>query len=506
MRLSAAAIVSALAGIANASSSSCCPKTRNFIYIVPDGYGVASQVLARDYVALKNGDGTVNRPNSPQIGADRLVIGSVRTQSSDNLITDSAASGTAFSCGVKTYNGAIAVDDDGEPVASVLEAAYLEGYKTGLVVTSRITHATPACYASHVLHRDSENEIAGHEIGYSHPLGSVVDILMGGGRKHFLPPSEDGSRDDDVNLVEWAKEKGYTYVSDKRELISALDSGESVPLPFLGLFASDHLSYELDRDDSEQPSLLEMTKIALASLREASSGNDKGFFVMIEASRIDHAAHGNDAAGHVHDTVMYNEVLAYIMEYIDSHPDTQLLSAADHECGGLTLRNNYNPVVLQRSRGTTEALGSLFTSYDGNDKAAYLKDELLPAYGLSDISDDDVQMLMSVAEEKGTSAMGIAAGNLLATEAGLHWSTQDHSAADVLLHGYANRHDLARMRGLVGGNNDNTDLPRYIERILGLNLQNATEALRAHGSDWIARRDELNLIKRANSLHVHGHN
>lgn len=225
---------------------------------------------------------------------------------------------------------------------------------------------------------------------------------------------------------------------------------------------------------------------------------------MIEASRIDHAGHANDAVGHIHDTLMYNEVMAFVKEYIDFHPDTQLLSAADHECGGLTLEDNYNPVALQSSNSTTEALGSLFESHEG-DKADYLRNELLPAYGLSNVSDDDVQTLLQVAEEDGVSAMGIAAGNLLAAEAGLHWSTDGHTAVDVLLHGYASKDGLAIMKEIVGKNNDNTELALYIEQALDLNLQNATATLQSYGSDWIGRRDELHLIKRANNMHVHQH-
>ncbi|MBE3044489.1 alkaline phosphatase, partial [Candidatus Bathyarchaeota archaeon] len=163
---------------------------------------------------------------------------------------------------------------------------------------------------------------------------------------------------------------------------------------------------------------------------------------MIEASRIDHAGHANDAAGHIHDTIMYNEVMAFIKEHIDAHPDTQLLSAADHECGGLTLEDNYDPVVLQASESSPEALGALFDSFTG-DKGEYLKSEFLPSYGLPNVTDADVQALLKKAEEDGSSAMGIAAGHLLATEAGLHWSTEQHTAADVLLHGYANEKELA---------------------------------------------------------------
>lgn len=99
---------------------------------------------------------------------------------------------------------------------------------------------------------------------------------MGGGRQHFLPTSEDGDREDGVNLVDWAQEKGWNYAADKSELTSSLDGGETLSLPFLGLFASSHMDYELDRDDTEQPSLLDMTRIALASLEDASREKERG--------------------------------------------------------------------------------------------------------------------------------------------------------------------------------------------------------------------------------------
>ena len=127
------------------------------------------------------------------------------------------------------------------PVGSILVAAHLEGFKTGLVVTSRITHATPACYCASVLDRDSENEIAGQQIGYTHPLGSFVNILMGGGRRHYLPTEEGGNREDGVNLIDWATSEGFTYAGDKSDLDESLVDGK-LPLPYLGLFKSSDMS------------------------------------------------------------------------------------------------------------------------------------------------------------------------------------------------------------------------------------------------------------------------
>lgn len=131
-------------------------------------------------------------------------------------------------------------------------------------------------YAAHVLERASENDIAAQEIGYSHPLGSVVDLLLGGGRRHFLPISQGGKRSDNVNLIDWAVEKGWRYVSTKRELDMSTDDDGALPLPFLGLFSPSHMAFELDRDRAEQPSLLEMAKTALDTLEKATRNSEKG--------------------------------------------------------------------------------------------------------------------------------------------------------------------------------------------------------------------------------------
>lgn len=404
---------------------------------------------------------------------------------------------------------AIAVDDDGLPVGSILEAAHLSGFKTGLVVTSRITHATPACYSAHVLNRDSETEIAAQQIGYTHPLGSVVDILMGGGRGQFLPREEGGSRSDGVNLIDWATGKGWTYAADKSDFDDSQEDGK-LPLPFLGLFESSHMAYELDRNPEDEPSLLEMVEVSLATLESVSADSAKGYFIMIEASRIDHAGHANDIAGHVHDTLMYNEVMAFLKEFINEHPDTQMLSAADHECGGLTLEDGYDPKVISQAQYSSEYLASLFDDYEGDDAATYLEETLLPLYGLTTATSDDIAMFLSINENDGSSAMSTAIVLAFALEAGVNWSTGGHTAADVMLHGFAEGEvRLAEMKRLMGTNQENTVLPTYIEKVLGLNMSDATAALRKDGVDWVEKRHLLDSIKREANMaakeHAHEH-
>lgn len=158
---------------------------------------------------------------------------------------------------------AIGVDDNVQPVGSILEAAKLQGLKTGLVATSRITHATPACeysyfpwyvhllifqgYAAHVAHRDSEAKIAEHEIGYGHPMGHVVDILMGGGRGFFTPQTTAGSsRKDDLNLLDIAKTSGYHVFTDRNGFDLLRNGlGQAAKLPYMGLFTNSELIFPM---------------------------------------------------------------------------------------------------------------------------------------------------------------------------------------------------------------------------------------------------------------------
>ncbi|RYO80795.1 hypothetical protein DL762_000653 [Monosporascus cannonballus] len=461
-------------------------KARNFIYIVPDGFGPASQTMARDYVSLLQNGENPSAPVSFQLAADKLVLGNVQTLSSDDLITDSAASATAFACGVKTYNDAVGVDASGSPVGTILEAAHLAEYKTGLVVTSVINHATPACYSAHVLDRNSYEDIAAQQIGYSHPLGSVVDLLFGGGRCYYKPQSDSGScRSDDVDLFSWAEEQGYR-VMQNREQFDKLEKGkgEAAVLPYIGLFNDDQMMYEIDRVRHEtEPSLLEMVETALNTLDRATADSEKGYFLMIEASRIDHAGHANDPAAHLHDIIMYNDVVDYAKEWIDAHPDTLMMSAADHECGGLTL-NGFNPLPLRGVSASLEEVNRLWSVYNGTDRRGYLVDEILPMSGLAGLSDDVVDMLLSLEDSELISQLS----GLISDAAGVHWSTGGHSAVDVTLIGYGAGSKGSELRAAMAGNWDNTELPRFIENVLSVDLTAVTQKLRASGTDWVPKK------------------
>jgi alkaline phosphatase len=318
---------------------------RNLIFMVSDGMGPTSLSLTRSFMQFQNG-----APFGEQLVIDQHMIGQSRTRSSSSLITDSAAGATAFSCAMKSYNGAISVDPDHNPCGTVLEAAKKAGYMTGLVVTTRITDATPACFAAHVNQRQEEDRIAEQMVG-DYPLGRVVDLMFGGGRCHFLPNSTDSScRADDKDVVGLAKQNGFNYISSRKEF-DDLKGGKALKFPMLGLFAETDIPYEIDRRNENEiyPSLHEMAEAALTALSAATRDSDKGFFIMIEGSRIDHAGHHNDPAAQVHEVLAYDKTFASVLEFLKNDPTEGIMvSTSDHETGGLATARRKHP--LSRSR------------------------------------------------------------------------------------------------------------------------------------------------------------
>lgn len=312
--------------------------------MVSDGMGPTSLSLTRSFMQYQNG-----APWSQQLVIDQHMIGQSRTRSSSSLITDSAAGATAFSCAQKSYNGAISVTPDHEPCGTVLEAAKKAGYMTGLVVTTRITDATPACFAAHVNMRQEEDRIAEQMVG-DYPLGRVVDLMFGGGRCHFVPnTTQDLScRADDRDVVALARKNGYNYISD-RAAFSDLKLGANLDFPMLGLFADGDIPYEIDRrnEDDKYPSLHEMAETAMNALSRATRDSDKGFFLMIEGSRIDHAGHHNDPAAQVHEVLAYDKAFRSVLDFIKNEKtETVMVSTSDHETGGLaTARRTYPPPI-----------------------------------------------------------------------------------------------------------------------------------------------------------------
>ncbi len=456
---------------------------RNMVFMVSDGMGPTSLSLTRSYRQY-----TTGLPLDDVLVLDKHLIGSSRTRSTSSLITDSAAGATAFSCGFKSYNGAISVLPDHTPCGTVLEAAKKAGYMTGLVVTTRITDATPACFAAHANRREYEDLIAEQMIG-NYPLGRVLDLIIGGGRCHFLPNTTEGScRADDKNVVAMAEDKGFNYI-DNRKDFDNLGEGE-VKLPLLALLAGTDIPYEIDRVhvDNIYPSEAEMAKLALRALSAATKKSDKGFFIMIEGSRIDHAGHGNDPAAQVHEVLAHDEAFASVLDFLDKD-DTEgvLVSTSDHETGGLATARQLTqayphyywfPSVLANATYSAEHCAREWRDYlssnadtaSRTEKRAVVADLISTSLGIQDYTDEEVD---SVIDAKPYWPPSYLFADMISRRAQVGWSTHGHSAVDVNIYASNPKH----AHPLVG-NHENTEVGKFIADYLDVDLEAITKELR----------------------------
>ncbi|KAL1936622.1 hypothetical protein VTP01DRAFT_756 [Rhizomucor pusillus] len=479
------AVLACLAGIALVGAAVVLftdqkPAKRNVIMMISDGFGPASETYARQYHGWR-----LNLPPKSLLPLDNIHVGHSRTQSSSSLVTDSAAGATAFSCAHKSYNGAIGVYPDKSPCGTVLEAAKLQhDMITGLVVTSRITHATPGAFSAHVDHRDKENQIAEQQLGYN-PLGRVVDLMFGGGECEFLSNLTEGScRTDQRDLLsDGARDFGWSFIRSKQDF-DTLD--DSVSLPLAGLFAPSHMSYEIDRNDKRQPSLREMTTKALSILNKASKDADRGFFLMIEGSRIDMAAHSNDPAAHVHDIWEYHQTAEAVLEFAKSHPNTVVISTSDHETGGLTVGRQvgedypeykWNPIVISRVRNSTEVLAQAWnTAHQENIASADFLSKVIieNGLGIEDATEEEIERLLSwKAGEDSVDDFGYILADMVSRRALIGWTTHGHTAVDVNLYAYGPGTEE------LHGSHENTDIGDFIASYLGLDLAAVTRELQS---------------------------
>ncbi|KAK3322244.1 alkaline phosphatase-like protein [Apodospora peruviana] len=459
---------------------------RNLVFMVSDGMGPASLSLTRSFRQL-----TECLPIDDTLTLDKHFWGTSRTRSTSSLVTDSAAGATAFSCGRKSYNGAISMLPDHTPCGTVLEAAKRAGYTTGLVVTTDITDATPACFASHVDLRMQNDEIALQEVGEG-VLGRVVDLMLGGGRCHFLPNTAEGScRLDGVDVVKVAREKhGWAYADD-RSGFDALSLGKNVSLPLLGLFAGGDVPFEIDRCNMADvyPSLSEMAITALTALEEATRDSEKGFFLMIEGSRIDHAGHINDPAAQVREVLEYDKTFRAVLEFLDkSDAEGVLVATSDHETGGLSTAwqarsgelpvYNWHPAVLAQANASSEYLARLLHEHIVSNPESSQEDLIdwinsalvVERLGIKDALELELNALATNPD----AAITLFA-HMVSMRARVGWSTHGHSAVDVNI--YSSGGGGA---DVIRGNVENTQIGEFLRAYLNLDdeVEEITQELR----------------------------
>lgn len=270
-------------------------------------------------VILMIGDGM----STPQIYAAMLALdrplsferfpytGLVKTYSDNKRITDSAAGGTAIAIGKKTNNGFIGMTPDSVAQPSMLDLMHDSGKKTGVVVTCSLTHATPASFIAKNPSRNNNYEIAEYIAG-----NERVDFMAGGGRKYFF------NRKDSVDLRPVMEANGWSIYDNLADVSLA---SQKIAV----MVADKHPDTFPNRGDF----LPDAIDTALSFL----SSNGNGFFLMVEGSQIDFAAHANDSTYLVNEMDDFDHAISRVLRFAENDGNTLVLVTADHETGGLTM-------------------------------------------------------------------------------------------------------------------------------------------------------------------------
>lgn len=408
-------------------------KVKNVIVMIGDGMG-PSYPTAYRYMK--------DDPSTPQMEKtvfDKHLVGMATTYADDpeENITDSAAAATSMSAGIKTYNGAIAVDTERSEVETVLEAAKKKGKSTGLVATSQINHATPAAFGAHDESRSNYNEIADDYFDEMINGEHKVDIMLGGGTNYFDR--------EDRDLIEEFEEDGYNYVDDKEEML------ENKNDKLLGLFAPVGLPKAIDREDS--PSLEEMTTTALEQL----SKNKDGFFLMVEGSQIDWAGHANDSVSAMSEMEDFAKAFETVIEFAKKNKHTQVVLTADHSTGGFSIGRdgeyNMNPEVIKAAERTPEFMAQEIM--DGEEV-----EEVLEEYADLDFNEEEISAIQQAAETEDFDTVYAAISEVFNVRAGIGFTTSGHTGVDVPVYAYGPKSEV--FSGLV----DNTDIANEVFNFL----------------------------------------
>lgn len=323
---------------------------KNVILFIGDGMGISTITAARIFDAQQRAKaaGTTALGEENSLSFEKMPYTAlVKTYNTDAQVADSAGTASSMNTGIKTRIGYINFRQDQTAEAckapdawprTIAELAKGQGMAVGVVTNTRLTHATPAAVYAHVPNRGWEGadaaypvkarasgcpDIASQLVGFH--FGNGIDVAMGGGRAKFQPTASGGARDDGKDLVAaWeARFPAGHYLSDAKELrgLNPKTAG-----PVLGLFSPDHMSYETDRNTALQPSLTEMTLFSIAKLAASSP---KGYYLMVEGGRIDHAHHASNPYRALSETQQFSQAIAAALKTVNLD-DTLVLVTADH--------------------------------------------------------------------------------------------------------------------------------------------------------------------------------
>jgi alkaline phosphatase len=454
-------------------------RAKNVIIMVPDGCTQSIQTLARWY-------------KGERLAVDDIQVGVVKHEMADSVITDSAAAASAFATGIKVSNGFLSVfprEDtlltefaggyelptgylEYEPLATVMEGAKLDGKATGLVVTCRFSHATPAAWVSHHPYRNDENKEVSEQIVYNE-----VDVVFGGGGRNL----DAGYRPDGEDLLQVLIDRGYAIAETSYDM-NALST-----LPAYGMFAYSHMAPEIDRsyDTPDQPSLAEMTAKAI----ELLSQDRDGFVLMVEGSQVDWAGHNNDPIYMVTDFIEFDEAVNVALDFAEEDGNTLVLAYPDHNTGGMDLGNrlrnsDYTGTTYEKlldpimgmTRTANAVIAAMAGDYSDGNMIATIED----LWNLT-IDAAECQEIRDMAAGDAGSMSYALARVFSKNHTSIGWTSHGHNAEDVPLWAYG----PGAPKGLL----DNTELAEVVADAIGLDMDSVQNRLfvnldDVYGYDW----------------------
>jgi alkaline phosphatase len=437
---------------------------KNVIVMIPDGCDETVQTAARWY-------------KGQDLQVDKMANAAVKIHMANSVITGSAAAATAFATGQKTtvrFLGVGPSEDDYAnlvgfgstvdpyaPVASILEAAKSKGMATGIAVTSRVTHATPAAFACHIHDRGLDNEIMEHMV-YEN-----IDVVFGGGSRHLIPTTEGGKRTDGENLLDVLLDRGYQFVDTKEEM-DAITSGK-----VWGLFNASHMQPDMDRQHfaPTEPSLAEMVEKAIDIL----SQDKDGFFLMVEGSQVDWAGHNNDPIYMITDFIAFDDAVKAACDFAEADGQTLVLAYPDHNTGGMKIGHYYTEVPYTNTKiaDLVEPLKGMIMSANGvvammgdNYSTSNMKKTIKKYWGI-DATNTDIHEINKLTPSVGRSyalARVISKNHTV-----IGWTTHGHNGETVPVWVYG----ADAPKGTI----DNTDLALIAAAAMDADLEELTSSL-----------------------------
>ncbi len=431
----------------------------NVIVMIPDGTSTSVLSAARWFQRYNN-------PSMTELNLDPLLCGMVGTFASNSLIPDSAPSMSAYMTGIPTSEGFIScypaadpaqdlfkVDSTRSlhPLATLMEAARIEqGKATGLVATAEFCHATPAACTSHS-HRRGDYASLTRQIAASNP-----DLVFGGGRQFLSAESR-----------AYLATQGATIIGDADTFRNHTAEG-----PLWALFAESNIEYEIDRDDNIHPSLAEMTGRAIERL----SSDPDGFFLMVEGSMIDWAAHGNDPATILHEMLAFDKAVGVALDFAKRDGNTLVVIMPDHGTSGFSFGNpdyrNYTRKGLEPAFGTVSKYRASIGRIESMVKCADAAEirGIFRTYCDIELTDKELQAILSSKDYKEDNYMEVSNSvNLYSVISAVMKSrtpfafiSGNHTGEDTFLAAYHPAGDLPQ------GRHTNSRINAYIASAMGL--------------------------------------